>query len=159
MAKKEETAAEYGVKLLAISSRTEAQLARKMSEKGFSVDEVSKAVSYFRDRNFINDAEYAAKAVEKYTGTSFFSKEMIREKLAEKGVPPPVIEAALDGISDRATALEAVKAKFGAGKNSGNVLKLRQKAAIYLQTKGFDYDIIGEIIESEFKGGNELEQQ
>jgi|GEM_PF-579754 regulatory protein len=159
MKKKEGTAAEYGMKLLAISSRTEAQLARKMSEKGFPDDEVSKAVSYFSSRNFINDAEYAAKAVEKYTGTSFFSKEMIREKLAEKGVAPAVIEGALDGISDRATGVAALKAKFGAGENSGNVLKLRQKAAIYLQTKGFDYDIIEEIIESEIKGGNELEQQ
>jgi regulatory protein len=153
MAKKETSAREFGLKLLGISGRTEAQLRQKMQAKGFEDDEISGAIEYFKTRNFINDADFAAKAVEKYMENSYFSKEMIREKLVEKRVAETVIEEALSGISDHDTAVAAFRAKFKGAEKPENVIKLRQKAAIYLQTKGFDYDIIEEILESEIKGG------
>ena len=153
MTKKQTSAAEFGLKLLGISARTEAQLRLKMADKGFTGDEISKAIEYFKSRNFINDAEFAVKAVEKYTNDSYFSREMMRARLNEKGVPAAVIEDAVSGISDHDTALAAFRAKFSGMTKPENVIKLRQKAAIYLQTKGFDYDIIEEILTGEIKGG------
>ena len=104
MAKKDATAMEFGLKLLGISARTEAGLRQKMADKGFDADEISKAIDHFKSRNFINDAEFAAKAVEKYTGDSYFSREMIRARLLEKGVQAEVIIEAVSGISDHDTA-------------------------------------------------------
>jgi regulatory protein len=156
MAKKDATAMEFGLKLLGISARTEAGLRQKMTDKGFDADEISEAMDHFKSRNFINDAEFAAKAVEKYAGDSHFSREMIRARLLEKGVPEAVIEKAVSGISDHDTAAAAFKARFGGAGKPENIIKLRQKAATYLQTKGFDYDIIEEILESEIKGGTSI---
>jgi regulatory protein len=154
MAKKEVRPLDFALKILEISDRSESELRKKMEIKGYKPAEIDSALIIIKEKKYINDEAYAKKIVEKYTSVSPSGREFIKQKMEEKGIKPELFEGLLDARSEPEAAKAAFRAKFGGRAAQENPLKTRQQASNYLLTKGFDYDIIENTLNSEIKGGN-----
>ncbi len=158
MAKKETSAADYALKMLGIRDYGEAELRVKLEAKNYPADEIDRVMASLKSKKFINDSAYAAKILHKYSVIMPSGRELVKLKMEEKSIKPVEYTLALEKRDELETARRAFKMKFGKTAVSENPNKTRQKAANYLATKGFDYDIIENILNDEIKGGNDFEQ-
>lgn len=149
---------DFALKMLAIRDYGEAELMTRMSVKGFSQADIEPVIDTLKQKKLINDSVYIAKIIEKYTLKSPSGKEFIRNYLELKGIKKEQFDDLLEQVNERATAKLAFAMKFKPLKKTENPSKTRQKATNYLQTKGFDYDIIVEILHDEIKGDTDYEQ-
>jgi regulatory protein len=157
MAKRVIKPADYALKMLGIKDYSEHELRLKMETKGFTTDEIEPVLLLLKEKKFINDAAYIQKIIEKYTVLSPSGREFIKQKLEEKGIAKERFEGLLDERNETEAAKRAFRMKFKNASETENPSKTRQKAANYLLTKGFDYDIIENILNSEIKGGIDFE--
>ncbi|MEI7542116.1 MAG: regulatory protein RecX [bacterium] len=148
---------DFALKLLAIRDYGEAELRLRMEAKGYTEADISPVMDSLKQKNFINDAVYISKLISKYTIKAPSSKAFIKNYLELKGLKKEQFELLLEVIDERTTARKAFQLKFKPIKKSENTMKLRQKATNYLQAKGFDYDIIIEILNEELKGDLDYE--
>lgn len=149
---------EFGLKMLAIRDYGTAELRARMASKGFSTVEIEGTITKLEQKKLLDDYAYIAKIIEKYTAKQPSGREFIRNYMEQKGLKKEQFEEALEKVKERETALLAFKMKFKPVNKTENPSKTRQKAANYLQTKGFDYDIIVEILNQEIKGEPDYEQ-
>lgn len=149
---------DFALKMLAIRDYGEAELRGRMETKGFTKAEIQPVIESLKQKRFINDSAYIGKIIEKYTLKAPSGKAFIRNFLEQKGIKKEQFEEFLDLVNERTAAKLAFRIKFKALKKTENPAKLRQKASNYLQTKGFDYDIIVEICNEEIKGDIDYEQ-
>jgi regulatory protein len=149
---------DFAFKMLAIRDYGEAELRAKMEAKGYALADLDPAIGALKQKNFLNDRVYIGKIIEKYTLKSPSGKAFIKNFFEQKGIKKEQYEAVLDQVNERTTAKLAFQMKFKPIKKTENPSKIRQKAANYLQTKGFDYDIIVEILNEEIKGDIDYEQ-
>ena len=139
------TALEAGADLLDISGCSAETMRRKLLGKGYSEDEVSKAVDILLKRGYLNDAQYAEDLACKYEAKGYSSRR-IELELRRKGVDPKEAreEAARHREGDRNRAQE-VAARMAAGKDPGEELKA--KIARKLSSLGYDTHIVYDIIQ------------
>src|ERR1035437_1181848 len=149
---------DFAFKMLAIRDYGEAELRAKMEAKGYALADLDPAIGALKQKNFLNNRVYIGKIIEKYTLKSPSGKAFIKNFFEQKGMKKEQYEAVLDQVNERTTAKLAFQMKFKPIKKTENPSKIRQKAANYLQTKGFDYDIIVEILNEEIKGDIDYEQ-
>jgi SOS response regulatory protein OraA/RecX len=157
MKSKEVKPADFALKLLAIRDYGGMELKKRMETKGFSSSESDVVIEMLKSKNLLDDEKLISKLIDKYTVKAPASREFIRAALETKGFKREQFDAVLDEIDEISTARRAFRMKFGVLKTLNDPLKLRQKAANYLQTKGFDYDIIDQILNEEIKGGTDFE--
>ena len=148
---------DFALKMLAIRDYGESELRGRMETKGFTRVEIEPVIESLKQKGFIDDSVYISKIIEKYTLKVPSGKAFIKDFLEQKGIKKEQFEEFLDRINERTAAKLAFQLKFKAVKKTENSTKLRQKASNYLQTKGFDYDIIVEICNEEIKGDIEYE--
>jgi regulatory protein len=143
---KKTTALESALASLSRRPLAEAELRRKLLEKGFLEAEVNEAVIRCREYGYVNDSElvkrYAfALAREKKLGawavarkleTRGFSKDLVERAVTE-------LESSQDVPSEQERAALLASKKFrGAEKRPEN----REKLVRFLRSKGFDWDVI-----------------
>ena len=148
---------DFALKMLAIRDYGEAELRLRMEGKGFPKGDTDHVIAYLKEKNLINDGVYISKIIEKYTLKAPSGKAFIKDYLEKKGIKKEEFEAFLEPVNELSTARLAFKLKFKPLKDMEKPSKIRQKAANYLQTKGFDYDIIVEILNEEIKGDPDYE--
>ena len=126
--------------LLEDMARTEYQLRRKLKEGFYPEEAIDAAVSYCRDRHYIDDLDYAERFVAaKSDGLSI---RMIERRLTERGITAGIIEEVLEqsGISEEETVRGLIRKKYG--DISGYGYEDRQKLIRKLLSRGFSYDSI-----------------
>lgn len=82
------------VYLLEKMDRTEAQIREKLLQGEYPKECIDIAVDYLKQRHFLDDYRYACNFI-RYSGTKL-SRQMIRQKLMQKGIKREVIEDALE---------------------------------------------------------------
>ena len=157
MAGQKQKPMDFALKMLSIRDYGKAELRARMETKGFNAEEIEPVLSVLEGKKLLDDALFIGKIIEKYTLKTPHGKEFIRDYLEKKGLKKEQFGEQLERIDERASAKLAYGQKFKRAKTAENPSKMRQKAAIYLQTKGFDYDIIVEILNEEIKGDYENE--
>ena len=149
---------DFAMKMLAIRDYGEAELKSRMESKGFGPAEIVPAINILKKKGFLDDTVYIGKIIEKYTLKAPSGRAFIMDYLERKGLKKEQYEGLLNPVNELSVARLAFKMKFKPLKKNENPSKIRQKAANYLQTKGFDYDIIVEILNEEIKGDADYEQ-
>ena len=131
--------------LLEHMDRTEHMLREKLSEKGFSEEEVSAAIGYARSFGYVDDLRYAENYVRTHCEKQ--SRRQMDAKLREKGVPSELAYQALELYRDEEAeaAMAFLEKKAGALNQASSREEkslLRQKLIRQAMQKGFSYSII-----------------
>ena len=103
------------LRLLSARSRSVEELRGRLLEKGFARKEVAGCLLWLEERGYLDDSAFARALIRDRIRFSPRSPFLLKRELAEKGVAPAVIEAALqetveeEGISDLDLGREAAR--------------------------------------------------
>lgn len=134
-----------GLNLLSKRPYTEGQLRRKYIEGGYPVSSIEEAITYLKDKKFIDDFEYCKSYFLYKSATK--SKRMIVNDLKQKGVDEKTIERAYfdacesGDITDEKEVIERLLGKKHYIKDEAGYEE-KQKIMNYLYNKGFSMDVI-----------------
>ncbi|MBQ8394973.1 MAG: RecX family transcriptional regulator [Clostridia bacterium] len=132
------TAFDKALNYISTTWKTEKQIRKYLSDKGYLPVVIDYAVEKLRYYNYLNDGEYA----ETYVGFASKRKgrKLIKMELRSKGISEREIDEALGTLSgeQELDSAKAILEKYMRGKTAD--VQTLQKAYRYLMGKGFDYE-------------------
>lgn len=136
-------AARTAMDLLVRRDYSEAELRRKLREKGFNEMFAEEGIAYVRSYRYLDDERYARQYIESRKRTN--SRKMMTYKLREKGVADSVIQSVLEDVCwDDAEGIRCEIRKRFYSMNKLSEISEKEKQKLYqsLMRKGYDYQDI-----------------
>ena len=120
-----------------------AYLEKKTETLMFNKEHVKEVINYLKERNYLDDEEFAKFFIESRAKTKPKGIYVIRRELEQKGVEGNTIEKLLLEINldEKSLAQRALQKKMSSWTGLDKKKK-KQQAYAYLSRKGFSYDII-----------------
>jgi regulatory protein len=143
-----EVAYQSALKSLNYRSRTKKEISQKLSEKGYSTDQIQTVVDRLERAGLVEDARYAQMWVENRNEFHPRSQRLMRLEMKQKGINEEVIESALGGSADDSElAIRAAKQQL---RKYGRLEwpEFRQKLSAFLTRRGFSYGTISPVVRS-----------
>lgn len=138
------------LKIIERTYKTEKELRDKLSLKGYEDHIIKRTINFLGEYNLLNDANYAKMYV-KDRGKSNGQKK-IKYMLIQKGIDESIIEEELDKLDKdeiknvvQEMALKKYKVLC---KRENDSYKLSQKLYRFLMGKGYDYELIKDVVKS-----------
>lgn len=152
IAEEKNKAINYALKLLSYRPRAEKELSDALKRKGYDEIIIDETINYCKERDYINDREFAESFVRDKINFSKLGPERIRYELKLKGISDDIINKVLKMNKDHQfeTAFELGKKRLNLYKNDSYDAKYR-KLSGFLQRKGFSYDIISKVVKELLK--------
>jgi regulatory protein len=147
-------------RLLQRRIHTSRELYIKLRQK-FSDDLLIKnCLTELQQKGFINDKEFALAFISEKQKSKKWSKAKLRSELIKRGVSSEIISEVLNQTFD--TEREIESAKELAEKKLSQIIKkendkrkVYQKIIMYLQSKGYDYEMSSEVVRKILKSDDE----
>jgi len=136
-----EHAYNYAIFLLGLSMRTEYEMRRKMTLRGYDADVITQTIAKLYEEKLLDDRHYAEvylNSLKEYRTFGFYG---IKKKLLEKQLPKDYIEELLERELTFDDEI-AIAQKFLAKQTSTDKQKLAQK----LQARGFRMNVIAKLL-------------
>ncbi len=145
---------EKAFRLLALRAHSEKELRTKLIHKGFAEEMVEEVISELKTQKLIDDAAFA----QSYARTRLVNKpvgeRLLRRELQQKGISEERINAAVsEAYSEKdqiGHARELVDRRLPRYQGLEN-LKKKKRLADFLVRRGFDWDLVKEVIEETLK--------
>jgi regulatory protein len=138
------------LKLLAACDRTEMEIRRGLTRRGFPQPTIATVLDRLRDRGLIDDHRYAKEYVRTQGARRALGPAALRAKLARVGVAPSTVDAALaeemTEASQRELAEAAARKRLSSLRKVSGVA-LRSRLYAFLLNRGFDYEVAAEVLE------------
>ena len=138
--------------------RTIYQVKINLKDKGFEDDEIEPAISFLENFGLLNDTEYAEKFIKDLMKFKPAGKPKVIFELTKRGISKVIAEEVADKFFEEDDRLELAERAL-AKKLRTNAYKPTEKqknAAIsYLQSQGFEWDVIKGLIKKYFEEGTE----
>lgn len=138
----------YAFRFLGIRNHSSLEIKLKLFKKKFPRDFVNEAVNDLLDRNILNDQQFAQQYLEEKTAKGKSGPGKIKSELIRKGISREILEelfAKADNTQTIETALKLAIKKQKSIKEK-DLKKSKQKIFTFLHTKGFDSDIIANVL-------------
>jgi regulatory protein len=134
----------------AYQERSQQEVRNRLYEWGLHTNDVEEVITELILTNFLNEERFAFAYVSGKVNIKKWGKIKIKQGLKLKKVPDKLIQKALNGIDgDKYIAnLQATAVKKSAVLNEKNPLKKKYKLITYLQSKGFETDLIYDILKA-----------
>ena len=126
------------------SPKTEKQIKTYLAGKNCSPESAGRICSRLRELNYINDETYARLYAEQKSGK--IGVRAIRNKLLMRGIDRTIADESTQEIGDQAELAKALAEKYMSSQENNH--KALQKLFRYLMGKGFEFDIVRDIVES-----------
>ncbi len=138
----------YALFLLKIRDRSSGEIKDKMVRKGFSSEEVKKAVDTLFEHQFLNDEKFAKSYVRSQIGRKPRGKYQLAAKLKKLHIDNEIIENTFNGLEIDETALAKLSAENWLRKH-GSVPqeKIFGKLGRYLVGQGFGWEAVRKILD------------
>ncbi|HWA07611.1 MAG TPA: RecX family transcriptional regulator [Ignavibacteria bacterium] len=143
----------YGKKIsfdyLSYRIRTAAEIKKKLKSKDISPAITDKVIHHLNELGLINDEEFAKQLITEKIKNKPAGRRLLQQKLFEKGISKQVSETAIEKyLTDEDEKKMALKIYSKLKPKLKGLEKQKAKQKIYetLARKGFEYDIINEII-------------
>ncbi len=134
--------------------RTESEIKKKLREKKISGKSIVKVIEVLEEQKLIDDREFAKVLIQDKIKRSPVGRKVLKQKLFEKGVPKNVSEEALEkafsGEEEKKLAADVFNKFFPKIKDK-DFYEQKRKLYEHLARKGFDFDVINEIINENLK--------
>lgn len=145
-----EHAYNYALFLLGLSMRTEFEMKRKMTMRGYHADIVDQTVTKLYEEKLLDDQRYAEVYLNNLREYRSFGYYGIKKKLTEKHLPKEVIEKLLERELTVDQELEIgqrfMAKELGKETKASLLQEEKQKLARKLQTRGFRTEIISKLL-------------
>ena len=137
-------------RLLSRRSHSRFELIQKLHKKKFDINLIDAIVAELIEQDFLDDLKFAKLYAEEKFDKKIIGKNKIKAGLISKGVNQKIIEKVisemdLSSAEENAFELAQKKIKFISGSKSGNK-NIKQKISTYLYSKGFESDIIYNVL-------------
>lgn len=130
--------------------KSEKELAQKLALKGYDDHIINRTISFMKEYNLLNDNNYATMYVKDKSRN--IGKKKIKYSLLQKGIDEEIIESELEKINNdevKAIVYEMALKKYKVfSKRENDNYKLTQKLYRFLMGKGYDYDLIKDVVKS-----------
>jgi regulatory protein len=145
-----EKAKKNSLKFVSYRPRSVYELQTHLQRKSFEENVIDSAVEYLINLDLLDDVAFARYWVEQRETFRPRSRFALGQELRQKGIDRQIIEEVLEEVDETAAARRAVdkQAHRWAGLPED---AFREKAAGYLQRRGFSYEIIREILEENWQ--------
>lgn len=142
----EKRARDRALTYLAARPHTRAELARKLAQRQFGAEAISRALEYLAQRGWLDDAAFARQYVQEHrSGRGARGQRRLAQELRRKGVAPDLVQAVLaesfagDEGLDEAAAL--VRSRLARMSGLDRRTAYRRLAA-FLARRGFGHQVI-----------------
>lgn len=127
----------YAMRLLERGDRTEAELYRKLEQKGYPKEAVKEAVAYVKGFHYIDDFRYASGYVGRQRGVK--GPARLKMELLQKGVDRETVDRVLEKSREETDAREAVRTLVEKKRRGKGALEKKEKQRLYafLLRRGF----------------------
>ena len=132
-------------RLLAVRSRSEAEIRRRLRRGGYAPAVVEATVARLRELGWLDDAAFARQWVDNRMTFRPRGRALLRAELRQKGVAPDHIEAALREVDEEALALEAGRKALSRYRHLPWPTFARRLSA-YLARRGFPAALVREVV-------------
>jgi regulatory protein len=133
---------------LAICPRSATEMERYLGKKEFDHNLIREIVDGFRKSGYLDDADYAARYISNKLSRKLVGKNLLFNELMKKGIPRNIIRKALKESESIHSNFDEVmvmaEKKYGILRNKKNGIA---KLAYFLHSRGFDADLINNIID------------
>ena len=130
--------------------KSEKELAQKLALKGYDDHIINRTINFMKEYNLLNDNNYATMYVKDKSRN--IGKKKIKYSLLQKGIDEEIIESELEKINNdevKAIVYEMALKKYKVfSKRENDNYKLTQKLYRFLMGKGYDYDLIKDVVKS-----------
>lgn len=140
-------------RLLSLRPRSDAELRRALTTKGFAASIVTEVMDHLGQRGFVDDAGYARVytegAVRRRKG-----RRMVEQELSRKGISREVAREALDSAADPERDRESMREllrRWDRPSRSPDPRKRAASAAAMLARRGFDATTVWEVVREHFR--------
>ena len=139
----------FALNKISYSQKSTYEIRQKLKEKKFSEDVIDKIIAYLDSYGFLDDEAYVKAYIRDKDEISNWSRGKIRFMLKRKHIDDNLIDDYIYTISDER---EAEKARFFADKKINNDFSYENRAKVFrhLASKGFDVDIINQVLNERF---------
>lgn len=141
-----EVALDNAVKFISYRSRTESETRRKLSEKGFSEQDIDKVLERLRTNGLVADEQYARSWVESRSASHPRSRRLMAMELRQKGVSNSDIDKALEGTEDDDKLAYQAASQYAHRLAKLEWDKFRERLRAYLLRRGFAYGTIAPLV-------------
>ena len=141
-------AEESALRLLAQRDHSREEMRRKLQARGFTPEEIEKALKWLEEREFLDDLRYAQKLAFSLAKEKLLGPQRIRQKLFQKGLPAGLVKEAVETADETLAAGErlqiAMRMKLKGRSPEEIFPDERRKLAGYLRQRGFSWEDIRE---------------
>jgi len=132
-------------RLLSYRLRSQAELIRRLTEKGFAASQVKQVVQELVNKGYIDDRKFGMAFARDQVRLRNLGPVIVRNKLRGFGLEPELIESTLATVYEEFPETDLIQywcGKKGIFSVEGKSAKDRQKFFTFLQRKGFSWDSI-----------------
>ena len=139
----------FALNKISFSQKSTYEIRQKLKDQKFSADVIENIISYLDSYGFLDDEAYVKAYIRDKDEISSWSRGKIKYMLRQKHIDENLIEDNLCLISNER---EAEKAGFFADKKIKNDYSYENRAKVFrhLAGKGFDIDIINQVLNERF---------
>lgn len=134
--------------------RSEREIKDKLKNKKISSKTIVRTIDHLRELGLLNDEEFTKQVIQNYITGKPKGKNFIKQKLFQKGVSRQISEKILEevftDVNEKQIILEVFDKYSKKLQNYDNKEKKR-KIFAYLAGKGFDFDLINQVIYEKLK--------
>ena len=137
---------------LSFRPRSEKELRDYLEKKKCDDLGIQRIIENLKEHKFLNDEEFVAWWIEQRTIVKPKATRIIKFELKQKGISKELIEEAFekDLSSDLEKAKALIKKRIKRYPNISDKKKIYEKLGRFLASKGFDYEIIKEVLDQVF---------
>ncbi len=142
-------AVNYVVYLLSFRSRSEKEIRDKLVEKEYLPHQIEYAIDYCKERNYINDYDFANSFVRDKININKYGPQKIKFQLYQKGISDSIIREVLEENIDKEEQYEScmeLATKQAYKYRNDDHYKKYNKLCAYLYRRGYNYDIINNVV-------------
>ncbi|MCY6482832.1 recombination regulator RecX [Clostridium aestuarii] len=136
------------LKILEKSYKTEKEISDKLIKKEFEEKVVARVMVFLKEYNFVDDCKYADMFIREKISSS--GKSKMKFMLLKKGISKELIDEKFKNIDcslEKDAAFKLAQKKYNIIKKSeNNYMKTYKKIGNYLASRGFDYNIINNVL-------------
>lgn len=145
------------LRFLAYRARSEKEVVDKLAEIGYDEKIITWVVSELKRLGFVNDEEFVRSFCNSKMTYKPMGERLLRQQLREKGINEEIIEKALEETYSEKNQVEIAKSLAERRKQQYKDLdwrKRRKRIADFLFRRGFNWEVIEEVLRGENSEGN-----
>ncbi|MEQ8821627.1 MAG: regulatory protein RecX [Sumerlaeia bacterium] len=135
--------------LLALRPRSVRELEQALRQRRFSPATIEATLARLDELGHLDDEAYARLFVDQRVARRDKGPRLVRQELQQRGIAPAIIEEALSPAEDRPHQVQSARAlleKWNRRSKPDDPVKRKAAAASYLMRRGFEPEVVWEVI-------------